>query len=217
MPNRSIFLVLSTLLLLSGCQSDDKSSPDYVDSCGGEDFADPVFDIADMSVRVFNSNEMYIAASPIDYQQLKFAIVSDPQFMAKKRSSWDEMNFSLFPSAHACSPLPPYSNENIVSLEVSSNYNFNDELIAGENLNSVFDVVYSDSSEYRTYAEGRQYLSLEDYLAQPEVNAGMIIEITLNQAPQYFAEQSFSIQIELDSGEKFQLETPVIDLTDIQE
>ena len=120
----------------------------------------------------------------------------------------------MFNSAFACSPVPSTTDEIIADIKITSSAPFNSELASGAVLNEKFNVVFNHSEtsfyDYNPTGPGVLYFSLEQYLAQENVAAGYGIQLKLNEAPEYAGEHIFFIEMALDSGEVFSVETPEV-------
>lgn len=213
-------MIISVLVLfLLGCQLDlDKNKKskdkDIIGSYCGPLTGPSKYDITEMSLVVSHGETVYQEGAPLPYNAMSISIRAAIQFLAKTDKRKLEYGFSLFPSAHACSPITPYTEENVKSLNIRSSFNFNDDFLAGENLNQFFDVVSAESSTPNyTYKNGKRIsMNLVEYLNQEEVDAGRDIVLKLNTQPNYYMDQTFYIDLELDSGDKFQLQSPLISL-----
>lgn len=210
--------LLLSVVALSGCQleSDDKKTEDLVDSCNGETFGIPEFDITDMSVVVLNQMQPHVEdGNGINFSDLRFELRATTQNLAKVNNTQPQFQLSFFPKANACSPRPPFTNEKVISMDITSSFNFNEEYPAGENLNQFVDVVAatSETSYVRYQNDEREFMTLAEYLMQPEVVASAYMALEFNAEPLYSSDQIFYINIELDSGEKFQLQTPLVTIS----
>lgn len=85
-------------------------------------------------------------------------------------------SFSLMPSAFACSPPIPVSEETITDIQIFSNKNFNSEYAIGENLADLFEIIvfYGGS--------GYQRSTLNEFLSS-EPNVPDEIFLALKSAP----------------------------------
>lgn len=116
-------------------------------------------------------------------------------------------SFSLIPSAFACSPPIPVSEEMITDIEIFSNRNFNSEYTSGENLAELFEIVVL----YR--GSGYQLSNLNEFLSS-EPNVPDEIFLVLKSAPVTTEPIQFTIKysqngIDMDSYE-FTTEAVVI-------
>jgi hypothetical protein len=106
---------------------------------------------------------------------------------------------SLLPSAFACSPPIPVSEETITNLEIFSNKNFNSEYASGDNLAELFEVIFL----YRN--SGYQRMDLNDFITS-EANVPDEIFLLLRSAPDTTEPIQFTIEysqngIDMDSYE----------------
>jgi len=220
---------LTILLLVSGCQDDYK---DDGSSCGDLSSYSYEFDITNISLEVLIAQEeksyasllfgeIYQANSDIIYSDIVFSLDSETKFVAidsqktKDKGQHQKINFTLISSAHACSLIPPSTNEKIVDIKITSSYAFNSSIAAGESLKSKFKVVFAESqTPFYQYQDGIiEYFSLTQYLEQEEVYAGNIMQLKLIESPEFAGSHIFFIEFTLDTGEVFLLETPEISFT----
>lgn len=228
--------LLSLVLFVTACgggseNHDAEIKPDpEVAGCGGS--APYKFDITAVDVQVLQAPEPKAypqrVAGPVfdvdadtQYDEIILSLESETQSVVANKSELHntkkkQLTFSLFNSAFACSPLPPSTDERITELKITSSSPFNDELAAGVMLNAKFDVIFTHSEtpyyDYDSINSGIIYYSLEKYMDQEDVVAGFGIQLKLNVAPQYAGNHIFFIEMTLDSGEVFNMETPGISL-----
>ena len=229
-------VLLPLVLLVVGCGGGDDTSeaerkPDpMVAGCG--DVGPNTFDITAVDVEVLPAPEpknypVWVIGSGFDvavdtqYDGIIFSLKSQIQYLAAnktelQRTRQKEITFSLFNAAFACSPLPPSTNEKITDIKITSSAPFNSDLASGAVLNEKFNVVFNHSEtpyyDYDPVGPGVLYYSLEKYLAQEDVAAGYGIQLKLNEEPQYAGNYIFFIEMALDSGEVFRMETPEVSL-----
>ena len=208
-------------LLITGCGVE-------TDSCGDLSPDSNVFDIVDADIQVLVVSESrtypemvlgdtYIANTDVEYNDIVFSISSEIQLIAAKREKTKDISFSLISSAYACSQVPPRTNEKIVDIKITSSSAFDNTLDAGYSLKSKFSVAYADS-ETPFYGYDNDlvvYHSLIQYLEQDDVYAGKIIQLTLTEAPEFGGSHFFFIELMLNTGEIFTLETPEINFTQL--
>lgn len=108
-------------------------------------------------------------------------------------------SFSLIPSAFACSPPIPVSEEMITNIEIFSNRNFNSEYTSGENLADLFEIVIL----YR--GSGYQLSNLNEFLSS-EPNVPDEIFLVLKSAPETTEPIQFTVKysqngLDMDSYE----------------
>lgn len=231
-------VLLAAVLLISACNESSKSSDDElkpdpnpeVAGCG--DSAPSKFDITDINVQILQAPEpktypRRVIGSSLDasvdtqYDGIVFSLESETQSLAAHKTKLPRaqkkgITFSLLNSAFACSPIPPSTDEMIIGMNIKSSSPFNDELAAGTILNEKFNVVFTHSEtpyyDYDPINSGVIYYSLEKYLAQVGVGAGEVIQLKLNEEPQYAGNHIFFIEITLDSGDVFSMETSEVSL-----
>ncbi|WP_196159458.1 hypothetical protein [Reinekea sp. G2M2-21] len=212
-------LLFVVFLVIYGC---DKQFAE-LSPCGDLSSYPTEFDIINMSVHILEAQEsksypgiilgeVYSEDSEVNFSDIVFSIDSEVQMIALKTGKRKSPLFSMISSAYACSPMMPSAKEKIVAVKISSSSAFNSSLAAGDSLVSKFDVVFADSATYfYSYEDSSvSYFSLERYLEQDEVYASYNMQLKLNESPEFEGQHIFFIEITLDSGEKFILETPVI-------
>ncbi|KZN29675.1 hypothetical protein N474_21230 [Pseudoalteromonas luteoviolacea CPMOR-2] len=124
--------------------------------------------------------------------------------------------FSLINKAYALSPVPPKVEQKISSISITSAYDFSDEHPSGSSLNDLFLVTEASAgNQFYKFEEGkRAYFTVTEYLENNTHNkhahAGFIINLILNTAPELDSSITFYIEIELDNGKVFSLETAEI-------
>ncbi|HUH73117.1 MAG TPA: hypothetical protein VLZ75_01795 [Chitinophagales bacterium] len=103
----------------------------------------------------------------IRYEDLRIEI----NFSGKHYSLW-RPRFNIFPSAFACDPVPPYSEEIITDIIITANQDYDSLHLAGADLKDLFYVKkYSFDSKF----------TLEDYLkTEPKVEN---LQFSLKSAP----------------------------------
>lgn len=118
---------------------------------------------------------------------------------------------SIFNKAYACSPPPPYTNEVIESITITSDRDFSVEYPAGSSLNELFVVahqrfgyVYDENSDGE-----RIYKPLNDFLnTQP--SASMFMQLMLTQTPESEKSHQFTIDYKHTDGEQFTISTTTV-------
>lgn len=113
--------------------------------------------------------------------------------------------------------MPPSTSEKIVDIKITSSSYFDGSLAAGDSLKAKFDVIYADSeTDFYSYENGFVvYYSLNNYLEQDDVYGGNIIQLKLNEAPEFAGNHIFFIEFTLNTGELFALETTEISFTNL--
>ncbi|MCG7535066.1 hypothetical protein [Pseudoalteromonas sp. OOF1S-7] len=161
----------------------------------------------------YNRDTPYQGTGEVTYQDIVFGL--DTQTMSVTTASWLDIphSFSLITKAYALSPVPPQTEENIVSIKITSATDFSQAYPSGSNLNALFSVTYADAlNKYYTYKnETKTFFTVEEYVqygqANGGLNAGFTRNLILNTGPDYPASMTFYIEIELDNGKTFSLET----------
>ncbi|MCO7187962.1 MULTISPECIES: hypothetical protein [unclassified Pseudoalteromonas] len=161
----------------------------------------------------YNRDTPYQVAEEVTYQDIVFGL--DTQTMSVTTASWLDIphSFSLIKKAYALSPVPPQTEENIVSIDITSASDFSQAYPSGSNLNALFSVTYADAlNKYYSYKnETKTFFTVEEYVqygrANGGLNAGFTRNLVLNSGPDYPVNMTFYIEIELDNGKIFSLET----------
>ncbi|MFY8299922.1 DUF5034 domain-containing protein [Pseudoalteromonas sp. SS15] len=210
MKRSTLFTSVLLALLIAGCSNDE--GPD--NPCGS--FSNPEYVINNYTLSVFNSDargvyvggDAYESVDAIDFQSFIIKLDIEKSALAKRFDTF--FDFSLISKAYACSPIPPYTEQRISSIKVTSSAAFNDDLPAGSSLNDVFDVVYLDYVPTPYYSEQNgdvDYFSVTEFTAQPDNMPAEITQLALNTEPKYKQNHVFFIEINFHSGEQFLLET----------
>lgn len=214
-------LLICPLLLLACGESNDE------DPCGDLGSQPSGFDILAMDLNLLVDPNTYqtptyvFAADyeegqPVPFESVVFSLSATIEYLYSNSKSRGFFQFSLFPRAYACSPIPPSAIENLEEVSITSSVDFTDDYPAGASLNAFFDIVYMNSvwNHYELVSTDdgivASYYSVADYMAQEDVQASSGIQLRLNSEPQNLSEHVFFINISLDSGEEFFLETPPI-------
>ena len=117
-------------------------------------------------------------------------------------------SYSLIPSAFACSPPVPVSEEMITGIEVFSNINFNSEYTSGESITELFEiaVLYRGSGYIRT--------NIDDFLSS-EPNVPDLIFLLLKSAPETTEPIQFTVKYGQNGFimDSFEFTTPAIVIT----
>lgn len=178
-------------------------------SCGGDNGRTvPCGDTSAKQERVVSnfSSTLMIYNNPIDVGQEiptplalnqsptwnRFSILLQATYQTYSVQLKPRIEFSLFEHANACSLAPPAAKQRLTKISITSANDFSASYPAGSELLNVFAWVNNDS------------LSLTSLLLnQP---APLKLELKLRESPQ-FARQNFTIQIGLDDGSSFTLNT----------
>lgn len=179
-------------------------------SCGGDnDGSVPCGDTSAKQERVVSnfSSTLMIYNKPIDpvVQEIpsplalnqsptwnRFSISLQATYQTYSVQLKPRIEFSLFEQANACSLVPPAAKQRLTKISITSANDFSASYPASSELLNVFAWVNNDS------------LSLTSLLLnQP---APLKLELKLREPPQ-FARQNFTIQITLDDGGTYLLNT----------
>ncbi|NNG41773.1 hypothetical protein HJP15_02250 [Pseudoalteromonas sp. NEC-BIFX-2020_002] len=173
-----------------------------------------------------SDNEAALECPPtaiaIDINDIELA-VNNGQYQANTLISYDKINVSFEASgtnvysagnefdenktyAENCVTLPVVipANNKLTKLNVYSSADFSADLTAGSSLNDVFSVIefnIENSQEAVTVTKVQELLPV---MMQRYFN------FTLNTAPEFESSHVFYIEISLDNGKQFLLETPEV-------
>ncbi|MGY5449571.1 hypothetical protein ACVFI8_01255 [Agarivorans sp. MS3-6] len=220
-----ILIPFITLLSIAGCNvSDQLKSEESL--CGDLSSLPTEFDITDANIEVLMAPEpstypdmamgnSYSESTEVEYSDIVFSINSEVELIALTKPTSQPFSFALVSKAYACSPALPSTNEKIVDIKITSSTAFDSDLASGDSLKSKFIVSFADSETrfYNYVDDGVEYYSLNQYLEQDDVHAGNVVQLKLAEAPEFSGSYVFFIELSLDSGEVFMLETPEISFT----
>lgn len=164
----------------------------------------------------YNRDTPYQVNQPVTYRDIVFGL--DTQTESVKLASGFETftPFQLISKAHALSPMPPQTEESIVSLDITSAVDFSQQYPSGSNLNALFSVTYDDALNryYSYHNDTKTFFTVDEFLQYGRdgeaLNAGFTRNLVLNTGPEYPLNMTFYIRIELDNGKVFSLETQEI-------
>lgn len=199
-------------LIVGGCGSDKIEGPD--DTCSGT--SNPEYVIKSYTLSVFSSDprggyvggDTYESADPIDFGSFILKLDIEKNTLAKRFDT--SFDFSLMSKAYACSPVLPYTQQRISSINITSSAAFSDDLPAGSSLNDVFDVVYLDyvpTPYYNSTGDSIDYFSVSEFIAQDDNIPAEITQLALNTEPSFKQNHVFFLEINFHSGEQFLLES----------
>jgi len=115
-------------------------------------------------------------------------------------------SFSFIRKAHACSPLPTYTNQLVSSFKIVSNQNIGD-IPAGDSLNGLFNF-FKDNYEATSAITIESYntFKIDEYLAFNE-EAPISFYLNFLGEVESGSTHTFQVNMELDTGEMFELFT----------
>lgn len=169
---------------------------------------------------LFNSLEIpYVSEETITFDSLVFSLEAITEDIYALQNRGKPFTFNLFNKAYACSLAIPSPQEKITNISITSANAFNDETPAGSSLTGYFDVIYASNSDdfYNRVNDKVSYLTLAEYLQITDVQASKSLQLRLNTEPEYLSNQKFFINVTLDSGENFMLETSEINFASPEE
>lgn len=121
----------------------------------------------------------------------KFGITMFPIAEFYSLNSERVHSFSLVPSAFACSPPVPVSEETVTGIEIYSNRSFNSEYTSDQNLADLFEIVVL------YHKSGYQRSTLNDFLSS-EPNVPDEIFLVLKSAPETTEPIQFTVKYSQD-------------------
>ncbi|KTF13016.1 hypothetical protein [Pseudoalteromonas sp. H105] len=187
-------LVIALLAgLIAACGSDNEATLE----CPPTPIA---IDINEIEVAVNNGE--YQANTLISYDKINVSFEATGTNVYSSGDEFDENKTY----AENCITLPVVipANNKLTQLNIYSSADFNTDLAAGSSLNNVFSVIefnIENRQEAVTIAKVRELLPI---MMQRYFN------FTLNTAPEFESSHVFYIEISLDNGKQFLIETPEI-------
>ncbi|NRB37061.1 MAG: hypothetical protein HRU20_01180 [Pseudomonadales bacterium] len=209
-----------SVLLLSSCFNDY-----YQSGCGESGCSDPLYNISDIKLesgKIINPEgnvgysyvftDQILEGESVSPDNYVLSIISIKEEIARAKVRNKARKGFLINSAFATSLAKPYTDEEIVNITIKSNANFSDELEAGSSLNHVFDVIYNEagSHNYKLENNKRILYNLDEFLEQPWLSAGEVIQLTLNTSPKSGGEHEFTVEYSLDTGEVFTVTSSLV-------
>ncbi len=197
--------ILLSACLLSACGGDS----DEIAGCGDlppyREFVITDYDISTRhhSEPVTTTTYAYGEATttePVPWNHLGIQLESQANVYVAREAS---TRWSLFPTANACSPVPPQPTQSIQSIEIVSDNAFTDAYPAGTDLAEIMNRYWDD---YGVHTD-----SVSAYVAE-HPPARRSLNLFFTQAPQY-ERHTFTITIELDDGSVFVVDTQELYLT----
>jgi len=184
-----ILLVSFSMIAVVSCNLTD-------DDCGPFDnkFKTVDFQAELKSITISENPDLNVQYSTLESDTVgldKFGLAMFPVGESYALNSKPLNSFSFIPSAFACSPPIPVSEEMITDIEIFSSRNFNSEYTSGENLAELFEIVVL----YRN--SGYQQSNLNDFLSS-EPNVPDEIFLVLKSAPETTDPIQFTVKYSQD-------------------
>ena len=154
------------------------------------------------AIEVAVNNGEYQSNSLISYDRIKVSFEATGTNVYSSGDEFDE-NKTYAENCNTLAVVIPANNK-LTKLNIYSSADFNTDLAAGSSLNNVFSVIefnIENRQEAATNAKVRQLLPI---MMQRYFN------FTLNTAPEFESSHVFYIEISLDNGKQFLMETPEI-------
>ncbi|MCF2858414.1 hypothetical protein L1286_13075 [Pseudoalteromonas sp. SMS1] len=158
----------------------------------------------------------YIANERVAFDSVIIGIDTQTEYVNPLSKQRRVRPFSFINTAYALSPVPPTVKQKIKAITITSAYDLNDKYPAGHTLNDVFVVTTASIGNhfYDYDADKRVYLTVSEYVESNTQNeaahTGFALDLMLNTAPTLASSMTFYIEIALDDGKVFSLETPEI-------
>lgn len=198
--------ILLTLFLFFGFTFSNCNSDEF--GCGDLSSSRPYFDIQDMlNVRHYIQQDNVFSPLP-DSSAISFAnylgiaMEFDADFIAHHfdKKSWD---FSLLPSALACSPIEDGSagskEESFKNIQVQTLFDFDEDHLSNSNINDLLSI---RGYEYGYFLSDTMLLN--DFLAVDDLIESQQYLIKLQQAPVLSDKFQIRIVVELSTGEVYE-------------
>ena len=203
-------VALFNLVLIVACSDDDDCGS------GGSTNRFKVNDISLSNLKLEDptlelTNHTLVAATPQDVLSEKEYFIAVNLITENYTAHKQSPKFSLVESAYACSPMPPYSDETILSLTVRANKDFSSAHPAGADLTELFDVVVFNAHKGIYYSR----MSVSDYIASQPSSPNKLY-LVLNTAPE--KQDSFNFEVSYHTSLKgqevkiFKKQTPEVNL-----
>ena len=192
---------------------------DCSDSCGcGGGISDTSFDIQSIVIEnrsfvvLSDENWIPVETDPINSDEtvnalnylIELRAVADPPYYATiKNSGHGILDFLFGKPAMACSPAPPYTNEIISQLTITSDSDFSTSYPAGSSLNTLFAVQYTSAYQDYNYVSGQ---NVDEYV-DLNPHGALRIQFVLTEVPALAKEHIFKIEYVHEGGEYFEAYT----------
>lgn len=125
---------------------------------------------------------------------------------ANESTKKHKKQLQIFPSAHACSPAPPQTEQIITSFVIVSDGDFSELHPAGTDISEFFQPVYMG------FPRQGNFETLSEYAASNPAPPEQIFLVLLQQPE--FERHNFTISIDLNDGTSLEMQTGDIYLTD---
>jgi len=203
------FVISYILFLLFGmfsCQGDD---------CGP--FSDPRQKLVDMRIELLNFEEdgdsrttTPIFSDSIRFDALAIEISTEFASINENQTSSNGLSFGLLQEAYACTPAPPYTEEELLNIEIFGTNDFSAQLPAGSDLSELFDVIEYDT--FNTLTTER--MDLKSFLNSQKM-APIRMTLVLRDAPEIMENHQFRVKISLKGAamDFYEFTTPSVDIT----
>jgi len=181
-----IFLLVGTF----SCEKDD---------CGP--FANPKQQLSEISGAAVNLQQLdnnigstEVAMDSVPFVHFGFRLNAVFKPLTNSQAQRKVLGFRVIESAYACTPPPPFTDDNLNSIEIMADRDFNSNYGIGSDLSSLFDLV-----EYESFSLlFEQRTILQSFVeSSPEMPSRMTF--VLNQAPETSEAITFTVRISTDS------------------
>jgi len=192
------------------------------DQCG--DAGNPQYDITTMTAKLtistqpfdnfglfrFSTLELPLGQSTnIDQFVLELSATTGPAFSSNDPPPKPMFSLSLIPTANACSPIEPFTNEKIASITITSSNDFSNEYPSGTDLAPLFLVISNDLYLFNRSTGEKLPYSLDEYLAL-NPPAGKLLQLSLSLSPPINKTHQFNIEYSHENGEFFMMSLPEV-------
>jgi len=150
----------------------------------------------------------------VAYDELSFGVKFDVDVYTADNTFAFPLPFIAV--ANACSGNTAYEYaEKITSINVTASAAYSGELPAGASLNDVVEwqgAYYIETTDFGFHQEGTQLQSLSETFADNSEAASDVVVLGLSQPPEQSGTYIFFIEVTLDNGEVYQVETPEVSI-----
>lgn len=123
------------------------------------------------------------------------AIQMQPDIETYYAHRFEESPLQVLPSAYACSPALPSSDEVIEDIRIYGDTNFGDDHLAGDDLSALFDIVVYRKSRANDGYHGYRRFDLNTFLAR-DPTAAYTLFLVLEESPSTTTEVTFTVEYE---------------------
>jgi hypothetical protein len=190
---KKFFVIMLLTSFITACGSDEGNAL----PCPPTPIA---IDINKITLAVNNGD--YQANTLISYEDINLSFVGTGENVYSLGNEFDENQTYAEDCVVPAVVIP--ANNKLTELNIYSSADFSAELTAGSSLNDVFSVLDFNIQS------SQQAVTVADVQASLPLDMQRYFSFTLNTAPEFESSHVFYIEISLDNGKQFLLETPEI-------